>query len=54
MVIYPGNIKEWIDYHNLETESIGKYTNIYVNKDLSELFNNNITYKYMDAEDYVH
>lgn len=49
MVIYPGNIKEWIKYHNLTIESNGKYTNIYIDNPLNELFYDNITFKYMDG-----
>ena len=49
MVIYPGNIKDWIDYHTLETESIGKYTNIYIDKDLDTLFESKPNFKYMDG-----
>lgn len=49
MVIYPGNIKEWIKYHSLTTENNGKYTNIFTDKPLNELFYDNITFKYMDG-----
>lgn len=49
MVTYPGNIKEWIKFHDLEIEVDKNYTNIYSTKSPKDLFIEPLTYKYMDG-----
>ncbi len=49
METYPGNIKEWIEFHDLEIEVNKNYTNIYSSKSPKDLFIEPLTYKYMDG-----
>lgn len=43
-------IKDWLNYHKLETTNIGKYTNISVDKiDINDLFNDIEQFNYADG-----
>lgn len=42
-------IDDWIEYHNFKTEVVGPYTNIFIDKELSEIFNKPFTFSYLDG-----
>lgn len=42
-------IDSWIEYHNFKTETNGSYTNIFIDKELSEVFNKPFSFSYLDG-----
>lgn len=42
-------IKNWIEFHGMEFHNMGNYTNIFTDKNLSDLFNTPTKFKYLDG-----
>lgn len=42
-------IKNWIEFHGMESQNMGNYTNIFTDKNLNDLFNEPKKFKYLDG-----
>jgi arginyl-tRNA synthetase len=42
-------INSWIQYHKMEVQNMGAYSNIYTDKKMDEIFNQSVKFQYLDG-----